>query len=335
MLAYSSNPSSSFSGPARVHPRKVDPFCPPADEDKSVLPYQDICVVKVLNKAKFPVYLACSKLNKSLMFAMKVFPHQNSKPHRYFENETRFSRLDHPNVIKIVYIENEKAVYYRGDLTQVSIILMEYAPWGDFFDLVNKSCFVQRNNKLVRTYFRQLVEGVEYLHNQGVAHMDLKLENLLVSENYGMKIADFDLSYMKGDRQILARGTKCYRAPEVMRARCVNYSAADVYSMGVILFVMKSGGLMPHSENTLVQGVNFYELLYTDNEQFWTKHHQFQEKYHGDFEPEFRELFNLMTKFKPEERATIQMIKESKWYNGETYTDDELKNLMQNSFIQD
>ena len=80
--------------------------------------------------------------------------------------------------------------------------------------------------KLARTYFRQLIDGLEYLHSQGVRHLDLKLENLLIGDDYQLKIIDFDLSYMSGDTQILTRGSKFYRAPELRASQCRKRSSS-------------------------------------------------------------------------------------------------------------
>jgi serine/threonine protein kinase len=258
---------------------------------------------------------------------MKTFPFANGRPHRYFQNESRFAGLNHDNVIKVEHAETRKPMIHRGCQVEMSYILMEYAPHGDFFDLVG-SCKIKDDNKLVRTYFKQLIEGMNYLHKHGVAHLDLKLDNLLVGEDYTLKIADFDLSYMTGDEEVLARGTKCYRCPEFIRGRCVNFIAADIYSAGIILFILKSGGLMPHSENNLVKGIDFYDLLYTNHSKFWEKHQQFQ-KGQDVFDPEFKELFLSMTQLNPSERASIEDVKNSKWYNGEVYTNEELREVMQ------
>lgn len=75
---------------------------------------------------------------------------------------------------------------------------MEYAPNKDFFDALME-IKVKFDDTLVRTYFHQLVSGVEYLHSHGIAHLDLKLENLMLGENFELKIIDFDLSYVRGD----------------------------------------------------------------------------------------------------------------------------------------
>jgi serine/threonine protein kinase len=78
---------------------------------------------------------------------------------------------------------------------------MEHCPYGDFFDLI-KNHNLTFDDKMARTYFRQLISGIEYLHYYGIAHLDLKPENILLSEDFKLKIIDFDLSYKDGDKMI-------------------------------------------------------------------------------------------------------------------------------------
>lgn len=60
---------------------------------------------------------------------------------------------------------------------------MEYAPYGNFSKLMSKAK-IYNDEKLTRTYFHQLVEGLEYLHSQDIAHLDLKFCNLLLGDDY-------------------------------------------------------------------------------------------------------------------------------------------------------
>ena len=127
--------------------------------------------------------------------------------------------------------------------------MMEFAPYGDFFKFV-RAFRDSLTDKLIRTYFRSLIDGLEYLHKQGVCHLDLKLENLLIGKDYQLKIADFDMSYMVGDDKVITKGTKYYRAPELRSGKCRNGVAADVYSAGIILFALKTGGVIPYFEDS-------------------------------------------------------------------------------------
>jgi serine/threonine protein kinase len=136
---------------------------------------------------------------------------------------------------------------------------------------------VRFNEETARFYFRQLVTGVKYCHNQGVCHRDLKPENLLLDEHSNLKISDFGLSALytgaaddtsRATVRELGRcccvcvgvtspcavlftcqllhttcGTPNYVAPEVLNDKGYDGRAADVWSMGVILYVLLAGFL--------------------------------------------------------------------------------------------
>lgn len=213
---------------------------------------------------------------------------------------------------------------------------MEYAPHGDFFTFISKN-YPQIDEKLARTYFKQLIEGLEYLHTNRVAHLDLKPENLLIDTTFNLKIADFDLSYTAGDEKILSRGTRYYRGPEFFQASSSSSSevfeledpfAADIYSAGIMLFILKSG-IYPHAEDRLVEGICFSELMYKKNLMFWAKHCEMLGQDRSFYSREFKELFNGMVRANPRERLTLRQIKQSRWYNGPVYNSGELKYKMQ------
>lgn len=93
-----------------------------------------------------------------------------------------------------------------------------------------------------RTLFRQLIEGMDYLHSNGISHLDIKLDNLVLSDDGLLKIIDFDASHQKDSgKKIISRGTKVYRAPEIRSSECENGFAADIYSCGILLFCFVMG----------------------------------------------------------------------------------------------
>jgi len=291
---------------------------------------EDIDVIKLLAKTRFPVYLASLTSTKQKV-ALKLFPYKDGEPCKYYFNESRFEPLSHQNVIQIVCTEDETSISLGKGLKKFSCILMEYAPYGDFFDFMKKH---KQNitDKLLRTYFRQLVDGLEYLHKNGVYHLDLKLDNLLMGADFQLKIADFDLSFVAGDTDLLSKGTRFYRAPELKACQCKDFTAADVYSAGVMLFVLKCGGIVPHVENNTCEGINFYELLESNPEEFFQKHIGVQAKDKSFFDSSFKELFIGMTKQNASERMTLQDVKKSRWYQGPVYNKDELKLKMKYLF---
>ncbi|PKA53565.1 CBL-interacting protein kinase 23 [Apostasia shenzhenica] len=107
-----------------------------------------------------------------------------------------------------------------------------------------------------RKYFQQLISAVDYCHSRGVFHRDLKLENLLLDSNGVLKVSDFGLSALpqqeRGDGLLYTTcGTPNYVAPEVISNRGYNGAKADLWSCGVILFVLMAGYL-PFEESNLM-----------------------------------------------------------------------------------
>jgi len=298
--------------------------------EETPISYDDVALVKVLNKAKFPVFLGRSA-SMSQNFAVKVFPYQGKSMNPCFLNEIQFAHLNHKNVVPIVHYETDREAVFDDGPRQISYTVMELAPYGDFFDLV-MSQRILFDEKLARTYFHQLIEGLEYIHSVGISHLDLKLDNLLVGENFNLKIGDFDQAYRVGQKNILSKGTVCYRPPELVRRTCRNPIAADIYSAGIILFLFKSGGILPHSEQQKYKTWDLFELMVTDPELFWEKHCEIQKKDASFFDEDFKSLYNSMVKLNPEDRVSIQQIKNTKWYNGPTYTEQEVCNMMKKIF---
>eukprot|EP00475_Leptophrys_vorax_P009566 TRINITY_DN16338_c0_g2_i1.p1 TRINITY_DN16338_c0_g2~~TRINITY_DN16338_c0_g2_i1.p1 ORF type:complete len:256 (-),score=69.34 TRINITY_DN16338_c0_g2_i1:932-1699(-) len=125
------------------------------------------------------------------------------------------------------------------------VLVMELAAGGELFDYVqNCSGF---SEAIARTYFRQLISAIEGCHARGVVHRDVKLENLLIDGIFSLKLADFGEAEIVpncNDSTVAAlqgrKGTLIYMAPEVLANLKYNHQC-DVFSAGVVLFVMLSG----------------------------------------------------------------------------------------------
>lgn len=154
---------------------------------------------------------------------------------------------------------------------------MEYAPFGTFFELL-RSQQQAFSDKIICSYFHQLIEGLEYLHQNEVAHLDIKLENLGVGEKYQLKIIDFDLCCKLNNRYFLSRGTRDCRAPELANGTAEDFFACDVFSAGIILFMFKSKGFYPfrepYDDGRKIQKeeqmmIDLFDCLEKDPEAFW------------------------------------------------------------------
>mmetsp|Transcript_40418 Transcript_40418/g.35876 ORF Transcript_40418/g.35876 Transcript_40418/m.35876 type:complete len:331 (+) Transcript_40418:50-1042(+) len=285
-------------------------------------------LLKKLNNSRHPVYLVYhSGLDQHLV--MKIFHHDEQKrPPLPYLNEIRFLEVDHPHIINYVSAESDRSLQCGPVSFHFSYTMSQYLPNDNLLNVIN--AYPQLfTDKLIRTYFLQLLDAIEYLHQNEIAHLDLKLENTVLDARYSLRLIDFDLAYHKGDKQILSKGTAYYRAPELAKlSKEINPFAADVYSLGCILFILKSGGAFPHLENKNHQGVNLFNLLVLDKNDFWEQHEKFEQKEKGFYTPEFRELFEGMTSWDAEERWSLKKIRESEWLDGDVYSQDELEELM-------
>ncbi len=158
--------------------------------------------------------------------------------------------------------------------------------------------------------------------------LNIKLENLLLGEDFTLKITDFDLSGFVSDTNYFSKGTKNYRAPEMLNTDYKDGRAVDIYSAGVILFALKTGGISPYIEGELYHGIDLYQLLTQNNKEFWKKHAEIQKVSPLEFSSEFKMLVNGMLKQDPEQRLTLREIKNSRWYNGPVFSKQELQSYL-------
>ncbi|KAG7991051.1 hypothetical protein I3843_02G056400 [Carya illinoinensis] len=154
--------------------------------------------------------------------------------------------LKHPNVVRLHEVLASKSKIY---------MVLEYVTGGELFDRIASKGKLKENKG--RKLFQQLVEGVSYCHTKGVFHRDLKLENVLVDARGNLKISDFGLSalpqHFRGDGLLHTTcGSPNYVAPEILANRGYDGATSDVWSCGVILYVILTGYLPFDDRNLAV-----------------------------------------------------------------------------------
>jgi len=143
-------------------------------------------------------------------------------------------KVNHENVLSL------KEIYETEN--QLSLV-MELVTGGElFFKIVERGSYSEKDASSI---VRQIVNGVKYLHSLGIAHRDLKPENLLCSgeDNMVIKIADFGLSkiFAGGQQLVTSCGTPDYAAPEVLTGESSYEKSVDLWSVGVITYVLLCG----------------------------------------------------------------------------------------------
>ncbi|XP_076057325.1 serine/threonine-protein kinase Chk1-like [Oratosquilla oratoria] len=143
--------------------------------------------------------------------------------------EVVHSQLNHENIIKLFYwdLKGDKVYMYLEYGTEGSLITI-------LRNLTKEEVFI---------YFNQLMSGVEYLHSRGVAHRDLKPGNLMITKNRILKISDFGYAgvFLLCRQEVMLTGsigTRPYMAPEIFKKDRYRGPPVDLWSCGIILFVM-------------------------------------------------------------------------------------------------
>lgn len=201
-------------------------------------------------------------------------------------------RLRHPHIVRLSEVLATKSKIF---------FVMELAKGGELFAKVSKGRF---SEDLSRRYFHQLISAVGYCHSRGVFHRDLKPENLLLDEKLDLKISDFGLSALTeqirpdGLLHTLC-GTPAYVAPEVLAKKGYDGAKIDVWSCGVILFVLNAGYLPFNDHNLMVM----YRKIYKGEFRIpkWTS-------------PDLRRLLTRLLDTKPQSRITIEEITRDPWF---------------------
>ncbi|XP_042402550.1 CBL-interacting protein kinase 32-like isoform X1 [Zingiber officinale] len=181
--------------------------------------------------------------------AIKILDKEKVLKHKLVEQIKRevatMKLIKHPNVVRIYEVMGSKSKIF---------IVLEFATGGELFDkIVNHGRM--REDK-ARRYFQQLINAVDYCHSRGVYHRDLKPENLLLDACGNLKVSDFGLSALSQqvrDDGLLHTtcGTPNYVAPEVLNDRGYDGATADLWSCGVILFVLLAGYLPFEDSNIM------------------------------------------------------------------------------------
>ncbi|KAM7480056.1 hypothetical protein LguiA_028269 [Lonicera macranthoides] len=146
----------------------------------------------------------------------------------------------HPHIIRLYEVIETPADIY---------VVMEYVKAGELFDYIVEKGRLQEDE--ARSFFQQIISGVEYCHRNMVVHRDLKPENLLLDSRGNVKIADFGLSNIMRDGHFLKTscGSPNYAAPEVVSGKLYAGPEIDVWSCGVILYALLCGILPFDDEN--------------------------------------------------------------------------------------
>ena len=219
----------------------------------------------------------------------------------------------HPNILKSYYSTSVEKLGYRLEYEDVIYHAIEFADNGSLSKMIRSTGGLGED--LAKFYFWQIWHAVAHIHSFGIAHMDIKLENILLDKFFNAKVADFGISLDVSNTNGLSdsiRGTKCYMAPEVshlLPSETYDAYKADVYSLGIWLYAMLFGEfpITESSETDSVYSTNTIGWITglkisTENKKHWE-----------NTSTELQDLLGNMLSLDPDERPILTEILKSDW----------------------
>lgn len=210
-------------------------------------------------------------------------------------------KVEHKNIVCLYEMfETPKKIY----------MVMEYLTGGELFDsVVEKGNF---SEKEAARLIKSVAEAIDYLHSQGIVHRDLKPENLIyadMSANSDIKITDFGLAKIRSEHghtpgMTTSCGTPGYVAPEVLDNQPYG-SAVDLWSLGVILYILLCGFPPFYDENT--------QQLY---KQIRKGDYDFPDPYWSDISKSAKDLVSKLLTVDPNKRYTAKQVIAHPWVSG-------------------
>jgi serine/threonine protein kinase len=198
----------------------------------------DWCLGRVLGSGTTGKVKLAENVRTSEQTAMKIIKKSQFSVRPDLERKIRrevalMKLMEHPHLLKLIDCSESPHHIY---------LVLEFCAGGELFDYLVSKRRLPRCEAM--GFFREIIYGIEYLHQHGICHRDLKPENLLLDATNHIKIADFGFArWMKSNVADTSCGSPHYAAPEVIRGHQYDGRMADVWSAGVILFALLAGTL--------------------------------------------------------------------------------------------
>jgi serine/threonine protein kinase len=202
---------------------------------------------ETVGRGAFATVKLAYRADENQYYACKIVPlHriQDPQKHEALQREIEVLRhLRHPSIITLFDILKDTDNYY---------LILEYCPGGHLLTLISRTKIFPEDQ--ARDLFRQLLVPIAYIHSQKIAHRDLKPENILIDADGRLKLSDFGFSKFCLDNTMTATrcGSPCFCAPEIISGEEYSASASDLWSLGVLLYILVCGKMPWRVDNSQI-----------------------------------------------------------------------------------
>jgi len=233
-----------------------------------------------------------------------------------------FKLVRHKNVVALYGFDSD-VKYEHGDGKEPSscyCMALEVCEGGELFDIVYYTGKLEE--KVARTVFTQIVDGLQAMHKHGLCHRDIKPQNILLTRQFQVKIADFGSSKVFNRQELMKTfrvGTKGYQAPEVLLRRGYTLKC-DIFSLGVLLFVILTKH--PPFRQAISEDQWFRQIAKKQFSAFWAKHSK------DKLTKQCKDLICKMLCYQPLDRLTIQAVAAHPWTKSSVYSQSQMLKIM-------
>lgn len=204
-------------------------------------------IVKEIGKGAFGEVYLCKDQETTIEYAMKMIARPNASTwNDEASNAIRqeiavMKRLKHENIValhEVIDDQNARKIY----------LIQEYMQGGALMPDAESCPSLEVH--IARKYFRDILRGVCYLHSEGIVHRDIKPQNMLLTENGTVKIADFGAAVFTGgnaEQKVAFGGTPAFMAPELFNSfnsSAIDFTKSfgiDIFALGATLYYMVTG----------------------------------------------------------------------------------------------
>ena len=259
-------------------------------------------------------------------YIAKVLKKDDKDTRTYYNNEikylTIFKEDNNPNVIRI--IDNGEGPVIRrnrnnGQPLIKKYIIVENAPHRELADFI-----IYTNSGLgefkSKAFFYKIVKAIQSIHQKGICHRDIKMENILLIENFTPKIGDFGNAIENKPNLNFYFGSRPYVAPEILKNVPYDGFAVDVFSLGVTLIYLTIG--FPGFAEASKRCEYYKKIILNDRKGYLEMLKPFIKE---ELSEEFKDLYFKMVAVKPGDRPSIQDILDHPWFKSYLEMNDEQK----------